>query len=261
MFTQKSICRALVHVLVALLFAHLVVNLIQETWLPSFTARYFTALLYSMVPAYLLIEYILLVSRIVNKVFKEHNLRAKRVKYQFVFGVCLASINTLLFMVILAWIKDQELFGDSNSMLQLASFLVYILMVNVFYFVYHEYRKLPKLEGELREEAPTSIKVSNSAVFESNLPAIIYYEDKACFAVDFNGVKTIWPNTIAESMGFLDSANYFQLNRKDIIHRAAILSFSTYQFRFIKIIHNLPIGKDLITSRRKTLPFREWASL
>lgn len=160
----------------------------------------------------------------------------------------------------LGWIKGLGLFGNSYLQILLVVFLVYIFIVNAGYFLYNEYQKLPKLSYQMKDPGSEFADEINVGTFKANLPALIYHEDKANFAVDFNGFKTIWPNTIAESIAFLDSENYFQINRKVIIHRETILSFNTYQLRFIKIIHNLPIAKELITSRRKTTGFKEWAS-
>ncbi|SFH19374.1 hypothetical protein [Pedobacter insulae] len=262
MLTRKRIYHLLIRVFVALLASHfVVVHGTKKSWLELFNKGYYYAsLFYSMLIAYLLIEYIYMVSRIINKVFDEHGSAAKRLKYQFIFGFFFASVNAFLLAMILFWIKDENIFTSGYFKNLFVYILLFIFTINVVYLLYYEYVKVPKIRYQMIEIDPAMMGSLRSSALEANLPAIIYHENKICFAVDFNGVKTIWPHTIAESMGFLNPADYFQINRKDIVHRAAIVSFSSYQLRFLKIAHCIPSAKELITSRRKSVIFKEWLS-
>jgi len=263
MLTQKGIYHLLIRLFVALLASHfVVVNGSKKAWLELFTRSYYYAsLFYSMVIAYLLIEYIFMVSRIVNKAFDEHGLGAKRLKYQFIFGFCLASFNAFLLAMLLFWIKNENIFNSGYFKNLFIYIVLFIFTINVVYLLYYEYLKVPKMRYQRIEIDPALMKQRRNKALEASQPALIYHENKTCFAVDFKGVTTIWPNTIAESMDFLNAVNYFQINRKDIVHRAAVVSFSSYQLRFLKIVHNIPIDKELITSRRKSAIFKEWLSV
>ena len=95
---------------------------------------------------------------------------------------------------------------------------------------------------------------------DPTLPAVIFHESKACFAIDFKGVKTVWPMTIEQSKKKLGDKMYFQINRHCMVHRAAIRAIRPYNVKHIKIELKVSCPIELITSRRVTVFFKAWIS-
>ena len=260
MYTLKNFYHLLIRLLVALLASHfIVVHSAEETWLELFSnTYYYLSLFYSMVIAFLLIEYVYFISKRINNAFEEPNLIKKRMNAQFLFGFCIAALLAFLMAMILFWMNDENIF-NSNYFERLYVYIVlFIFTLNVVYLLLFEYQKIPRVRYHSIMFDKQKLANLRVKALKANLPAVIYHENKAYFAIDFNGVKTSWPNTIEESMTLLHPENYFQISRKGIIHRAAILSFSPYKIKCLKIALNVVCPIELITSRRKTAFFKEW---
>ena len=260
MYTLKNFYHLLIRLLVALVASHfVVVNSAEETWLELFTnGYYYVSLIYSMVIAFLLIEYVYFVTKRVKIAFEEPKLIKKRVKTQFLFGFCIAAFLAFLMAMILFWINDENIFS-SNYFERLYIYIVlFIFTLNVVYLLLFEYQKIPRVRYHSIIFDKQKLSILRIKAMKSNLPAVIYHENKAYFAIDFNGIKTSWPNTIEESMKLLHPENYFQISRKGIIHRAAVLSFSPYKIRCLRVVPNVLCPIELITSRRKAVFFKEW---
>ncbi len=260
MYTLKNFYHLLIRLLVALLASHfIVVHGAEETWLVLFTkGYYYLSLLYSMVIAFLLIENVYFVTKRINVFFEERRFIAKRIKAQFLFGFCLTAFHAFLMAMVLFWFKNESIFTSNYFEKLYVYIMLFIFAINVVYLFYFEYlrtsnQRYPKISFDHTQLANLRAKA-----VKGNLPAVIYHENKACFAIDFKGLKTSWPNTIEESMKLLHPENYFQISRKGIVHRAAVLSFIPYKIKCLKIMLIIFCPIELITSRRKTAFFKEW---
>ena len=260
MYTSKSLYHLLIRLFVALLASHfIVVHSAEETWLELFTkGYYYLSLLYSMIITILLIESVYLSAKFIDFKFPTPRYRAKRIKAQFIFGFCLTAFHAFLLAMILFYLNDENIFNSGYFEKLFVYILLFIFTLNVVYLLYFEYQKAPTLRYQRISLDYTNLANLKAKALKANLPAVIYHENKACFAIDFNGIKTGWPNTIEESMNLLRSENYFQISRKGIIHRASILSFSPYKIKCLKIALNVACPIELITSRRKAAFFKEW---
>ena len=260
MYTLKSFYHVLIRLCVALLASHfVVVHSAEETWVELFTKKYYyLSLLFSMIIAFLLIECVYFVSKWIDFKFRESENRVKRMKTQFIFGFCLTAFHAFFLAMMLFYAHGENIFNSGYFEKLYVYILLFIFTLNVVYLLYFEYQKMPRLRYQRMIFNHTYINNLRTNALKANLPAVIYHEDKACFAVDFNGVKTSWPNTIEESMKLLNAEHYFQISRKGIVHRAAILSFSPHKIKCLKIELNIPCPIALITSRRKSAFFKEW---
>lgn len=259
MFTLQNFFHLLVRLLVALLVSHfIVVHDAEETWLELFTKNYYYwSLLYSMGIAFLLIESVYRVTNYLNAVFLGFSLSRERFKAQFYKGFVFTGILAFVLAAILFWANGQNIFESNYFKKLYASILLFIFTVNVIYMLYYYYVFIPKTRYQvLRLDQYT---LSNET---SNLPAVIYLENRLCIAIDFRGIKSYLSHSIEESMRLVDPENYFQINRRVIVHRAAILSVKPFGLRQLKIELsmglNIPQSVELIVSKRKMVVCKQW---
>ena len=257
MFTLQNLVHLLIRLLVALIVSHfIVVHDAKETWIELFSKDYYYwSVLYSMIIAFFLIESIYRVSNYLNVAFG-FNLSRARLKAQFYMGFLCIGILAGILAAILFWLNGHNIFESNYFEKLYAPILLFIFTINIIYILYY-YSFMPKTRYQVLrlDKYPLSNETSN-------FPALIYLENRLCIAIDFRGVKSYLSHSIEESMRSLDSENYFQINRKVIIHRAAILSVKPFGMRQLKIelniALNIPNNVELIVSKRKTVICKQW---
>ncbi len=256
MFSLKSFLHFLLRLLISLLAAHfIVVQGATESIATLFTKQYYYfSVAYSFIIALILVELIYLATKKLNERNKNMLLTNKRMTEQFVTGFLTISLIAFLLAMILYWLNGQSIFSSGYFTKLYALILLFIFCVNAAYLLYF-YRKAIKTRYYLA--SPSSLE---SVEMDSTLPAIIFFDDKICFAIDFKGIKTVWPLTVGQSTKKLDSECYFQINRQIIIHRAAIRSIRPFNVKHIKIEAVVFCPIELITSRRMSVLFKVWLS-
>ena len=256
MFTLKPILYFLFRVLISLLAAHfIVVQNATETMSVLFTkGYYYYSVCCSFIIALVLVEFIYFVTKKLNGRHKNEILTNERILEQFVSGFLTTSLFAFLLAMLLYWINGENIFSSGYFTKLYALILLFIFCVNVVYLLYY-YKNAIQKRYYLANPNPSDLPDKDSA-----LPAIIFHENKACFVIDFKGVKTVWPITIEQSKKKLNNKLYFQINRQSIIHRAAIRSIKPFKVKHIKIEPTVFCPIELITSRRMTVLFKAWVS-
>lgn len=75
-----------------------------------------------------------------------------------------------------------------------------------------------------------------------------------------DGLVMAWDPNIAESMKILPIADYFQISKQVIVNRAIIKHLKNYNDNHVLITPIFPTPIKLISSRRRTKPFKDWLS-
>jgi len=258
MFTMPSVIHLIIRLLVALVASHLiVVHDAEETWMELFTKDYYyLSLLYSMIIAFVLIESVYQITQRLNSIFLDFSITRARLKSQFYIGFVCTGIFAFVLAAVLFWLNGQNIFESNYFEKLYASILLFIFATNVIYVLYYHYGFVPKTRYQI-------VNVQSAVDLEKrSIPALIYYENRVCIAVDFEGISSILPNIIEESMRMLEPNNYFQINRRVIIHRSVISSVKPFRTRLLKIelriAVDLPDTVDLIVSKRKMVIFKQW---
>lgn len=259
MFSLQNLSHLLLRLLVTLVVSHLiVVHDARETWMELFTNKYYyLSLLYSMIIAFLLIECVYRVTNYLNNSLG-FNLSKGRLKSQFYFGFVGTGMLAFVLAALLFWLNGQNIFKSNYFEKLYASILLFIFTVNVFYILYRYYGFMPKTRYQVLKLDQCELGRETS-----NLPALIYLENRLCVAIDFKGVKSYLSHSIEESMRLLNPENYFQINRKVIVRRNAVLTVNPFGTRQLKIVlsidsRNVPQKVDLIVSKRKIVIFKQW---
>ena len=256
MFSLKPILFSLCRVLISLLAAHFIV--VQSTAEPIsvlFTkGYYYYSVCCSFIIALFLVEFIYFATKRLNRRHKNEILTNERIIEQFISGFLTTSLFAFLLAMILYWLNGENIFSSGYFTKLYALILLFIFCVNVVYLLYY-YKNAIKTRYYLVNPGTPDFPDKSSTV-----PAIISHDNKVCFAIDFNGVKTIWPLTIEQSKKKLDEKMYFQINRQSIIHRAAIRSIKPFNVKHVKIEPTVLCNVELITSRRMTVIFKAWVA-
>ncbi|MGF1924754.1 MAG: LytTR family transcriptional regulator DNA-binding domain-containing protein [Bacteroidia bacterium] len=259
MFALQTLIHFTIRLFFALLASHfIVVHDASETWTELFTKEYYYwSLLYSMVIAFVLIEYIYRITLHLNSTFLGFNLNKERLVAQSLKGFFGASILSFLLAAILFWLNGQNIFESNYFEKLYASILLFIFTVNVVYMLYYHYQAVPKTRYQV-------LRLDQSILDSEirNLPALIFYEKRLCIAVDFNGSNSILAHTMGESIDILNKDTYFQINRKVVVNRVAISAVKPFGVRQLKIELridvNLPDSVELVVSKRKLVAFKQW---
>ncbi len=95
-----------------------------------------------------------------------------------------------------------------------------------------------------------------------NVPDIAFVnsEDSITFLHTLNGNRYIYSKTVEQLFQELDTDVFFQINRSQIININAIREIHPFLNQRLKIILNGPKGDDydLVVSRKRTPPFKNW---
>lgn len=216
-----------------------------------FSSYYFYALGYFAI-SFLLVEFIHFITKRLSE--RDHNskLTSTRIMQQFVIGFLVTSLFAFLFTALFYWINRNDILAADDFFGFYGMILLFIFIVNLIY-LFVSYNNITKTNN-------FNVNLDILTDEGSKQPAIIFHEDKSCFAIDFRGVKTVWPITIEKTQRNLDDKIYFQINRQCIIHRAAIRSIRPFNVKHVKIEPILSCQIELITSRRITSLFKVWVS-
>lgn len=249
----KGFGSLLIRLTIALLAAHfIVVHDADETWSELFTKDYYyLSLMGSFVIAVILIEYIYFVTYKLNRKYKNARLSQNRMRLQFFWGFILATLMAVAMAAILFWLNDTNMIAAGYFNKLFVSIMLFIFAVNLACIWSDNHRRFIKYKLE---------NPNNNLKIES-LPAIIYHDNKSYFAIDFEGNKDVWPNSLNQSLAYLDAALYFKINRHCIIHRAVIAELKPLHGQFVKVIPIVASPIKLVTSRRTTTAFKEWLML
>ncbi len=239
---------------VSLLAAHfIVIQGATETVAQLFyESYYYYSIAGSFVIALFLVECIWFVTKRLNSKRKTTAITKQRMIEQFVLGFLSTSLLAFLLAAALYVVNKDDIFNSSYFPKLYAIILLFVFAVNAVYLLYYHQKDIKTRYYNAN---------SGSDSFEnivSHLPAIIFYENRVCFAIDFKGAKTFWASNIEQSRRNLNQHHYFQINRKCIIHRAAIESVSSIRSKHLEIKPRMECPIPLITSRRLNVPFKNW---
>ncbi|MGE5679536.1 MAG: LytR/AlgR family response regulator transcription factor [Bacillota bacterium] len=99
---------------------------------------------------------------------------------------------------------------------------------------------------------------TNLLIIQSPEVAYFYVSNKLTYLVTFHGKKHVVDYTLDELEELLDPADFFRANRSYIININVIDNISSVFSGKLKVKLRLKTEEDIIISREKTSPFREW---
>jgi len=260
MNTLNSLSHVVIRLTVAVVASHfIVVHSANETWLELFTRDYYyLSLLYSGIIAFLLIEYVYRITKVIQKREKTSLLTRRRLKLQFYFGFLSAAALAIIMAALLFWTQGQNIFNTGYFKRLYIYILLFLFAANLLYLLFYHHGQTVKTIYRIVLPDQTELASLRAAALKEGGFALIFYENRNYFSLDFEGKITLWPHTIEETIAKFCNENYFQITRSEIIHRAAILKIKRNRFKTAQIEMVIPFKKELYTSRRKTVAFINW---
>lgn len=260
MFTLKPFQHLGIKVAIASLASHvIVVQSASESWHELFDKYYYyTSLLYSMIIAYLIIEFIYLITKRIDKRMSSSQLSAERIMIQFYLGFGFTAFLAIFLAGILFMLHGQNILYTGYFKKFYIHILLFIFTINLIYLLYfHHQRSRTIYRILVNEQKFTDVKNTGKL----NQYAIFYHENKMTYAVGFNGEKIVWDNSIEGTLKMLNANLYFQINRSVIIHRRAVAYIERNGFYTTNIILSFHFKRQLTTSRRRDIDFKDWYAM
>lgn len=88
--------------------------------------------------------------------------------------------------------------------------------------------------------------------------ACIFIEGKDYFALRFSGEKIVWDDSLLKSLNYLNSAQFYMVNRGFIANRAAIMDVKISSPKNTKLLLNLEKMPEVNVSQRENVNFKKW---
>lgn len=88
--------------------------------------------------------------------------------------------------------------------------------------------------------------------------AFIHLKNEIVYVFKFSGEKSSIFKTLDEIERAIDPKQFFRINRQMIVNRKAIKEIVPFFNRKVEVNLNIPITLDIIVSRQKVTPLKEW---
>ena len=103
------------------------------------------------------------------------------------------------------------------------------------------------------------VKKGNHYEFlNANYISFFHSEDSLTFIYSPDGRRHIYPKTIADLEGELDTTTFFQINRKQIVNINAVKKIHPYLNQRLKLELTNDADKDFVVSRNRATEFKHW---
>ncbi|RQO76559.1 hypothetical protein DBR40_11705 [Pedobacter sp. KBW01] len=215
---------------------------------------YYYAVLGSFIITMATAEFILVVTRYLDKVKPWGAHFRRRLWLQLVLGVLVTLLLAILLAAAYFYIRGQNIITADYFKYDFTLVVCFVLFLNLIYLIIAQMQGRQQL-AKLRlpsKHKPTEVNQTKTEV------AAIYPLGQGYLAVLKNGESVIWSKTIEQSLSELPADQYFLINRSDIVNRAIIEGFELGHSRRLKLILKitLPHNRSLIVSQRKVVAFK-----
>lgn len=215
---------------------------------------YYLALIGSLIITLIIGEYILAVTKYLDRLYLRLSFLVKRIYNQALWGI----ISTVLLAVIMAslyfWFRGTDIVTAGYFRYDFTLVVGFILLLNTVYLIIGlvQYR-----HSQLKIRIPNKEKPK---VNTHEAIIAIYPVERGFVAILKSGESIIWTKTIEQSIQELPEEDYFLINRSDILHREIIAGYQPSDSRRLKLILKEPLafGRPFFVSQRKVVGFKRW---
>lgn len=216
---------------------------------------YYYALLSSFVIALIVSEFLLGITRYLDKVKPWILSFRDRLWLQLLFGGFLTVVLAVLLATGYFYIRGKNIIEAGYFKYDFTLVVCFVVFLNLIYHIIAQMHGLrPGKQHLPGNHKPAAVNHSPTDV------AAIYPVGQGYLAVLQNGESVIWGKTLGQSLNELPGDEYFLINRSDIVSRAIIAGFEQGDSRRLKLILTfaLPHNRSLIVSQRRVVAFKRW---
>ncbi|HTF82548.1 MAG TPA: LytTR family DNA-binding domain-containing protein [Cytophagales bacterium] len=191
----------------------------------------------------------------------------KRLRVQIYLGIIVPITVVTTAEMFYLYIIDINLAQSSMFYLEVPISLLFVSIINLFYFIdYTEYQLHLKItalqEGKaqnkkLKTNFVVNYGIQNLVITSENI-AFIERHDKCTYLFTNSSQRFVLNEGLQSLSSQLDPEHFYQLNRQIIVHRQSILSYETTPTRKLKINLNPPPIDIQYVSKEKSGGFVKW---
>ena len=240
--------------------AQLVV-LYQETHTPSEILRnpyYYLVLGVSLMIAYLIIEWVVWVTRILDYQYPWARSYSKRWPRQVFYGIFLSLLFTILLATCYFAALKINILQTRYFSRHLQQLIWMLIALNA--YLYYLINKKKSAQNKTKQLLQQAVKIVPEIQGTVDY-ACFFAENKSCFVYTFSKGKSGWDDTLSETIQYLDPKQYYMVNRSFIVNRLAIATVITLAPKKIKITLIAPLAMEILVSQRAYAGFKKWYEL
>jgi len=217
---------------------------------------YYYALIGSFIIAMAVGEFILAVTRHLDKIKPWATSFNARLWLQLLFGVMLTLLLAVLLAATYFYSRGKNIIEAGYFRYDFTLVIGFIVFLNLIYLVIAQMHRLRQFS---KMRLPGKYKPITTHHTQTDVVAI-YPVGQGYLAVLQNGESVIWSKTLEQSLSELPAAEYFLINRSDIVSRTIIAGFELGNSRRLKLILKctLPHNRSLMVSQRRVVAFKRW---
>lgn len=227
--------------------------------------NYFISLLGSSIIAFILFTVVNLISVQLDRHLAWRRRPKTRWLLQGTLGILLVVVLAYLLADQLFIYMDQKI-EDSDYMTYDFYFIcLYVLFINVYYYIYYRFQKKEELKAELSEykklhrnyafkNAPPLLADVDLAAFDiaASTLACACWIDNSLHLYDMKGEFTLSTEKEEKVLEDLPMHDYVRLNRFCIVHRLLVLAWREASSRRVAVILRAPFNKLIPEDRKET---------
>jgi hypothetical protein len=225
--------------------------------------QYPLLLLQNWVLVSILVNVIYYVTLYLDRKFPWYKGKIKRLTLQLGLGVVLPSFLSLFLAFAFFRINGIDIFETNYLKLEWWFSILFILVVNCYYIIYHFVSLLAELKKKEKKVKATPIDLeffqgSNNVRLEEKDIALFFHKEGLSFAHTFEGGEYLVERPLSEIMLAISSVQFFKISRSFIVNRNAISSFTPASSSRLCLFLNTREHKTVFVSQRNSKDFRLW---
>lgn len=217
---------------------------------------YYPALMGSFLITVIIAEYILTITKYLDRMFPRFYGLGKRIVYQIFWGIFSTILVAITMAALYFWMRGTNIISAGYFRYDFTVVSGFIMFLNTLYLAIGlvQYRNL-----QFKTRIPNREKPKAFADANENIVAI-YPVERGFVAILKSGESVIWSKTIEQTLKELPEEEYFLINRSDIIHKSIIAGYQPGDSRRLKLILKEPLTsrKVFMVSQRKVVAFKRW---
>lgn len=213
---------------------------------------------------FILVNIIYFATVYLDKKIPWHKFKVKRLIWQIGIGVVFPSFLGLFLATAFFRINGVDIFETNYLKLEWWFSILFILIVNCYYIIYHFVSLLAELKKKETTVAPVKIndliylKGSHSVKLAENDIAVFFHKDGLNFARTFEGAQYLVERPLSEIILAVNSFQFFRISRSLIVNRDTISSFTPASSGRLCLFLNSIENEDIYVSQRNAKEFKSW---
>lgn len=231
---------------------------------------YYTDILLSVIVCYAIGFYLRWLTQQMDRLFDWESQLKPRIRFQLAWGLLCPTLFAVLIELSYLKLLGIPLGSSSILYLELPVILIYLVVLNLAYFILHyrQHTAILKLalseqvaENEFIQEKYLIASQGNQTVHIPN-SAIAYFflKGKLTFIMTSEGKAFLFKKTMKEVTDLLPQNQFFSINRQVVARRSSIQKYTQTKTRRLKIELTPPHHDEVFLPKAKIGQFMKWLS-